>query len=401
MTPIKLLLCCSLTLFTKSSLSQALKYTAQQATSIHDSIHKSRWDIGGGLSHYSFRHMSEFFPVAIIQKSQKPHLLPLNIKKPLGNIEIELRTDTVTLEHFLRNKHVSGFIVVQNGAIIYEQYSGMLPGDQHTLQSVTKVITATIITQLAIEGKLLLTNPIDHYIPELKGTAWQGISIKDILDMNSGIEGAEINGNAFTNAEHPYYKFESALGVLPRTKSTPASVYQYITTLKKLRAPGTKPEYHSVNTFILGWLAEKLTGSKYTDIISEKIWKPMGAESDAYVCLSDTGVPWFHGGISATLRDLARFGMLYTSNGIARHKGKIVTMPQIDAIYAGQQHAFQWDFAKKGEGILKTGFGNQGLYIHPEKNIVIAYFNYVDKDWNIINMLPVVKAVVKAIAPGK
>lgn len=120
----------------------------------------------------------------------------------------------------------------------------------------------------------------------------------------------------------------------------------------------------------------------------------MGASSDAYVCLSDQGIPWSHGGISATLRDLVRFGMLFTHSEIkAKHESlisfqqlkEIFDAPPIENSFAPFKWAYQWDLANDGI-MMKAGFGGQALYIHPEKEIVIACYNYVDEDWGM-NMI--------------
>ena len=132
----------------------------------------------------------------------------------------------------------------------------------------------------------------------------------------------------------------------------------------------------------------------------------MGASADAYVCLSDKGIPWYHGGISATLRDLARFGMLYTKSEIQNRKESLISFNQLKDIFDAKpiespiapfKWAYQWDIASDGI-MMKSGFGGQALYIHPEKEIVIAYYNYVDKDWGM-NLISdaVVNEIIKAL----
>src|SRR5690606_34228911 len=117
--------------------------------------------------------------------------------------------------------------------------------------------------------------------------------------------------------------------------------------------------------------------------------KPMGASSHAYICMSDKGVPWAHGGVSATLRDLARFGMLYTTSEIEANKEHTISLaqlkdifetPQVDFGFEKLQWGYQWDVARESF-IMKTGFGGQVLLIDPERDLVIAYFNHVDEDW--------------------
>ncbi|MBA4057197.1 MAG: hypothetical protein C0490_20965 [Marivirga sp.] len=395
--------------WTLFSYAQQLHYTVRETEIIRDSINQSRWDIGGRLSHYSFRYMSELFPVGIIHKSSTPYLFNYSPKKSIDNIRINSKTNTLAFEDYLKKLHIASIIVVHKGTIVYEKYFSMLPEDQHSLQSVTKVITSTLITSLINEKKINIDQSIEKYIPDLKDTDWHGISVRDILNMRSGMDSKsiEFETGPFTNPQHKNYQLESALGILPKADNTPSSAYEFIKGLKKDKAAGSNAEYSNINTFVLGWLAEEVTGKKYTDLISEMIWKPMGASSNAYVCLSNKGTPWSHGGMSATLRDLARFGMLFTNAEIKKRKESMISFGQIKEIFDAPpienpigpfKWAYQWDLASDGV-LMKGGFGGQALYIHPEKEIVIAYYNYVDKDWGINNMISdkALNEIIKAI----
>lgn len=133
----------------------------------------------------------------------------------------------------------------------------------------------------------------------------------------------------------------------------------------------------------------------------------MGASSNAYVCVSDKGVAWMHGGISATLRDLARFGMLYTHSDVKARKESFISFSQLKEIFNAPaidfgfekfHWGYQWDVARDGI-LMKGGFGGQAILVHPEKEIVIAYFNHIDKDWGIINMLSwnAINSIIKAV----
>lgn len=389
------------------SSAQQLHYSAQEAEMIHDSINQSRWDIGGRLSQYSFRYMSEFFPVGIINKSDKPFQFINKPGKSFDKITIKLKKDTISFEDYLKKLHIVSFIVVHKGTIVYEKYFSMLPEDQYTLQSVTKVITSLLVTNLINEKKIDINQSIEQYIPELKNSDWQGISVKDILNMRSGIDNKSIDFETgpFTNPKHKNYQLESALGILPKADNTPSSVYKCIAEMKRDTVAGIQAAYSNINTFVLGWLAEKVTGKKYSDLVAERIWQRMGGSSDAYICLSDKGIPWSHGGISVTLRDLARFGMLFTKSEIKAKNESLISFEQLKEIFDAPpiensfipfKWAYQWDLASNGI-IMKGGFGGQALYIDPEKEIVIACHNYVDKDWgmNIISdaaLIEIIKA---------
>lgn len=392
--------------------AQQLHYSPKEVENIHDSIKKSRWDVGGRLSQYSFRYMSEFFPIGMIHKSSQPYQFQYKPNKSFEKIVVKGESGTLSLQDYLKELHVASFIVVHKGAIVYEQYFSMLPEDQHTLQSVTKVITATIITSLINEQKIDINKSINNYIPELGASDWKGISVKDILNMRSGMDTRSIDFETgpFTNPQHKNYQLESALGILPKAGNTPSSVYEYIATLKRDTVAGLNAAYSNINTFVLGWLAEKVTGRKYCDLVTERIWKPMGASSNAYVCLSANGIAWPHGGVSATLRDLARFGMMYTATEIKARKESLISLKQLQEIFAAKpistplgpfKWAYQWDMASDNV-LLKTGFGGQALYIDPNKEIVIAYFNYVDHDWGM-NLISdaALSAIMKTASDAK
>lgn len=385
---------------------QQLYYTIEESAAIHDSINHSRWDVGASLSSYSFRYMSEFFPTAIIHKPTSPYPFRYKPKKSIDSLKLD--SSKVSFDEYLSARHINSLIVVQKGTIVYEKYFSMLPEDQHTIQSINKVITSTLVTHLINEKKIDINQSIEKYIPELKGSDWQGISVKDILNMRSGMDSASIDFETgpFTNPKHKNYQLESALGLLPKADNTPTSVYKFIIDLKRERAPGLKAEYSNINTFVLGWMVEKVTQKKYAELVTEMIWKPMGASSDAYMCLSEKGIPWPHGGMSVTLRDLARFGMLYTKSEIIAQKESIISFKQlkeifdtapIDNMFAPFKWGYQWDLASDGI-IVKGGFGGQILLVHPEKEIVIAYFNFPDKDWGINNMISdkAVSEIIKA-----
>ncbi len=380
-----------------SSIAQQKVYSAKEAYAIHDSINKSTWFGGGRLTHYSFLHMSEFFPTSLIYKPSKPGSFKSKSSEAIGKIQIKTDTLIMSFEDYLLKEHVNSIIIISKGNIVFEKYYSMPEEGLHTLQSVTKVITAALIARLENDGKVNLSDPVDLYIPELKATAWEGISVKHILNMRSGIEGAEgVPGDPFTDPNHAYYKFESALGLLPYGSTTPASVYDYVGTLKRKWQPGEKREYHSVNSFVLGWIGEKITGRKYADLVTEWLWQPMGAESNAYVCVSKDGVPWSHGGISSTLRDLARFGLLFTYSDIKRRKESIISFRQLNTMFEERTQTYQWGYASKKEGMSKSGFGGQGLYVHPERDIVIAYYNYSDPGWQDPTMWPEFQQVINS-----
>ena len=162
---------------------------------------------------------------------------------------------------------------------------------------------------------------------------------------------------------------------------------------------GISNDYSGINTFILSWLIEKVTGKRYTDILESEIWQPMGAESDGLMLTPKRNSMAVFGGISSTLRDLGRFGLLFTPSGSKSvisndYLKKIqqggrpelleesVSIP-FNILVDGEKPVFstyQWDFTMADGDFYKSGFHGQGLYLSPKKDLVIAYFGTYNKD---------------------
>jgi CubicO group peptidase (beta-lactamase class C family) len=180
--------------------------------------------------------------------------------------------------------------------------------------------------------------------------------------------------------------------------------------MKRARPPGEALEYSSVNTFLLGWVAEEVTDTPYPELIEREIWQPMGAENDAAILVgSPSGAPVIASGVSLTLRDLARFGLLFTPSGRRAPGGSdVVTDATIQRIRnSGRPDSFvgdigqfmldnlggerpasftsrQWDFVTEEGDFSKAGWGGQGLYVSPRRDLVIAYYGTPREDdvWN-------------------
>jgi CubicO group peptidase (beta-lactamase class C family) len=264
--------------------------------------------------------------------------------------------------------------------------------------SVSKVFAGTLIAILEDRGQLDSRATVETYLPELRGSGWDGVSVRDVLDMTSGIDCDELAPEAYHDTESAYYPFEESLGLIPTFPGSRYSTWEYVATLKRAKAPGQAYDYTSVNTFILGWLAERISGRRFADLLSEEIWSRIGAESDALISSSRCGAVAHHGGMVMRLRDLARFGLLFTPSWPVvsdtqvvseRHLRQITDggRPEIfDTGPLGQRlleqlaparplhNSWQWDFVMPDHDFYKGGFGGQGLYISPTRDLVFAFF---------------------------
>jgi CubicO group peptidase (beta-lactamase class C family) len=351
-------------------------------------------------SRYALIHTSEFFPVSLIRRSGVIRTLPEAPRSDVG--AVEAKTDAfgqLKLDDFLARSQTDGFIVLHHGRIVYERYPHMRPTDHHLLWSVSKPFAGLLVAQLAAEGKVDIHAPIERFIPALANTAWQGTPVIDILDMASGMNALENDEeNTWDRPELTVFQYESSLGLLRRTPATDHSTYEIVAAIPRLRPSGERFEYVSVNTFVLGWLVESVTHQPYADAISERIWSKVGAESDAAIVTAPrTGATAPHGGITTSLRDLARYGLLYTPSGGAG-KDAVVPPGYIKAIQQGGRPAlvaqaapgskvavtgwaepahhftYQWDAVWPDGDFYKGGYRGQGLYISPSRDLVVAFF---------------------------
>lgn len=373
-------------------------YTQEQMKTLFPKFDKATWNVEGqDFSRFVYLNTSQFFPQALIHRGGPIADLAFAPDPQIGKIRAKTEEGELTLDEWSAD-HLDACIVIKDGQIIYEKYPRMRPFDKHIWWSVSKSVAGTIVGILEEQGLVDVSEPVETYVDQLKGTDWEGTPVIDILDMASGMTGLEADDpEAYTNSESPYGLFEASLGTQPMTPKTMFSTYDYLATLKRQKPSGMKFEYTSVNTFVLGWIAESVTNKPYAQLVSEVFWQKMGAESDGSIIVSPAGAASSHGGISSTLRDLGRYGMLFTPSWDKVANDKVVSDAVIRTIqttgrsqifetglispkineYMGEKVAFetrQWDFVLEDGDFGKSGYHGQTLYISPSKDLVVASF---------------------------
>jgi len=302
---------------------------------------------------------------------------PLNSDRPM------------TWRQSLDANYTDGIVVLHKGRVVYERYFGVLkPEGQHGAMSVTKTFVGTLAAMLAAEGKLDPGKRVDHYVPELAASAFGSATVRQVMDMTTGIKFSE--NYADPNAE--VWAHGAAGNPLPKPKdyTGPRSYYEFLQTVKPEGVHGEAFHYRTANTDALGWILARVTGRSVAQLLSERIWSPMGAEQDAYMSVDSIGTPFAGGGLSAGLRDLARFGEMIRNNGVANGRQVVPAMAVADI----RRGASQADFAKAGYKQLPgwsyrnmwwvthnehgafaaRGVHGQTIYIDPKAEMVIARF---------------------------
>ena len=348
------------------------------------------WDKGGSLSHWVYTHMSEVFPVAVVRRGGTIIDLPQQLRPEIGALKLSGKDQPdQTLDQFVNNGAVDGCIVLHAGKIVYEKYPTIQPNDVHLIFSVTKALVSTTLAILEDQGKIDLQKPVENYLPELKGSAWAGIRLRDVADMRSGIEGDESSPDAYRNPAHKEYQREATLGWEPRTApnlpeaARRGDLLAFLGTLKAEHEPGETWTYTSSNTSVLGEVITRMTGKSLADHISDLIWSKIGAERDASIVVNEKKFPEAAAGMSATLRDVARFGLLFIKNpGPAQRN--VISEQIVKRIFTSRGTAldergmlpltYQWDMLNDKGEMVKGGWAGQLLYINREKDVVVAYF---------------------------
>ena len=364
------------------------------SSAMRDQVTIENWDKGGEVTHWVYLHPSEVFPAGVVRREGPVVELPEALRPEIANLVLkEEDGSSRTLQEFINNGAVDGCIVLHQGKVLFEEYPMMGSNDLHLMFSVSKVFVTTALAILEDLGTIDLRKPVESYLPQLKASAWAGTRLRDIADMASGMEGSETGNEAYRDPAHKQFQLEATLGWQPRTASNlPAAVRQgdlpgFLGTIKRARKPGETWAYTSSNTAVLGEVMERITGKSLSNVISELIWSKMGAEHDALLLQNERGYPVAHAGMVATLRDLARFGLLFTkSAGPAQRE--IVSEKILHRIFKegrpellAKDHppgmlplTYQWDMlSDKGE-MAKGGWAGQLLYVNREKNVVVAYF---------------------------
>ena len=210
----------------------------------------------------------------------------------------------VDLSTILAATSTDAWIVLHDGVVVDERYPrGWETGALHPLLSITKTVVGAVTGILIGQGRLDPRAPVAAYLPELAGSGYGGATLRDVLDMRSGVRFDEDYANPNSDVN--------------RMGATPAGWQSFLREVVADRPHGGPFEYRSVETEVLGWACERASGSAMPQLISELIWQPMGAENDAALLLDPVGAPIHDGGMLATARDVARFGQLLLAGGAA------------------------------------------------------------------------------------
>jgi CubicO group peptidase (beta-lactamase class C family) len=327
----------------------------------------------------NFRAVYKTFPHSTMKKGDTPY----QFKYAKTDIPetFTFNGETISIKEFLELTGTTGFLIMKDDTILFEEYyQDEKEDDRHILFSVTKSFISALVGIALEEGKFdSVEDPITKYVPELKGSAFDGVSIKNILHMSSGVAFNEDYGDLTSDVN----RMSAVIGLGGSLDEFTADLTDTVFE------PGTYNDYVSVNTHVLGMLLSRVTGESVTNYLTRKIWQPIGMEYDGYFSVDGKNVEVTMGGLQASLRDIAKMGRLYL------HKGnwegsQIVPTAWIDAsldvsaphLAPGHNnpksgtpfgYGYQWWLPVNPRGdFYAAGIYHQFIYIDPTNNVVIA-----------------------------
>jgi len=257
----------------------------------------------------TFRNIDRLFPTRIVKRGEHVYPLPA-ASNQLENFQFESAGKVYDLYDYLSLNRVSGMIVIRGGEVLFEQY--LLGNDETTRwmsMSVVKSIAATLVGMAIRDGYIgSIDDPVTTYLEELKGSAYEGVSVKHLLQMASGVDWNE----TYTDPTSDRRAMLEA-----QIAQRPGGILALMASLDRAAAPGTRWNYSTGETQVVGALVAAATGKHVADYLSEKLWSRMGMEADANWWLeSEDGLEIGGSGLSARLRDYARFGLFLLNGGM-------------------------------------------------------------------------------------
>jgi CubicO group peptidase (beta-lactamase class C family) len=324
----------------------------------------------------TFEHSDTLFPAKVVE--HKGPVRPLSAAaNSLKNVSFESGGNQYDLFDYLAYNRVAGLLILKDGKVAFEDYElGTGPETRWPSFSIAKSVSSTLVGAAVQQGLIKsLDEPITQYLPELRGGAYEGVSIRNVLRMASGVKWDE----TYTDPKSDRRKLLEA-----QLAQKPGAILAYMNALQKAGAPGSIWNYSTGESFLAGALLERVTHKPLATYLSETLWSPLGMEKGATWWTESPGGMGLSGsGLGAALRDYGRFGLFVQQGGVIDGK-RIV--PEGWFREAGSAHViggktvdygYFWWPIPAGDPIHQGAFQaigifGQHMYISPKERLVIV-----------------------------
>ena len=337
-------------------------------------------------------HIRELLPTTRISRGiGAPDPLPYAMDNGINDISfMPMGSDTqMNWRESLAANYTDGLLILHKGKIVYEYYNGCLSETgKHAAMSMTKSLTGLLAEVLVAEGKLDDEATVDSLVPELKNSAFGSATVRQVMDMTTALDYSE----DYADPEADIWQYSAAASPLPKPSdySGPEGYFEYLQTVEQNGDHGDAFGYRTVNSDALGWIIARVSGKSVANLLSERLWNPLGTEQDAYMTIDAKGTPFAGGGLSAGLRELGRIGLLMLNKGKYKNR-QLFPESVVNAIQAGgDKKAFAkagyttlpggsyrsmwWIFNNANGAYAARGVHGQTIYIDPTANMVLVRF---------------------------
>jgi len=357
-----------------------------------------------GVQVVTFEHSDALFPINRVPRSKTVQPLPPAATR-LKNVRFQSRGTEYDLFDYLADNRVAGLLILKDGKVVLEDYElGAGPDTRWISFSMAKSISSTLVGAALKQGLIVsLDDPLTRYLPQLKGGAYEGVSVRNILQMASGVKWDE----TYTDPRSDRRKLLDI-----QLEEKPGGILDYMNGRSRVGPPGSIWNYSTGESFLVGALLEAATHKPLATYLSETLWSRLGMERDATWWVESPGGMGLAGsGLGATLRDYGRLGLLVQRDGFI---GSEQIVPAGWFEEAGRAHTiggnpvdygYLWWPIPAGDPIHRGAFEARGIfgqhmYINPKEKVVIVVLSARPKPEAALSPLddvPFFAAVVKAL----
>ena len=325
----------------------------------------------------TFRNIDRLFPTRVVRHGASVRELPVN-SRTFGDFSYTSDGKTYDLYDVLSLNRVSGLLIIKDGEVVFEKYLlGNTRDTRWMSMSVVKSMTATLIGAAIQDGHIeSIDDPIVRYLPRFTDTAYDGVTVRQVLQMTSGVAWNETYTDPTSDRRR---MLEAQIG------QKPGDILDLMGELPRAAEPGPRWNYSTGETHVAGALVRAATGMPVADYLSEKIWSKAGMEADANWWLeSPDGLEVGGSGLSATLRDYARFGLFLLEEGVV---GDEQVLPDVWMAEAGTPKTINGEVVEYGymlwplhnNSYAAIGIFGQFVFVDPDKDLVVAMWSAQSK----------------------
>ena len=329
----------------------------------------------------NFINMNKLFTTSeTIQPSSKAKPLPKSDKPFSLPSTFYFEDKDQDLNAALKHFKTDGLLIIKEGEIVYEEYfNGNSQTTRHISWSVAKSFLSSLVG-IAVNDGLIddINDPITKYLPDFKNTGYDGVTIKNILQMSSGV----LFNEDYADPNSDINKFGVAI-------ARGTSFRDFAKTLTKDKEQGTYNHYVSIDSQMLGLLLDKVTDMPLREYLQMHIWEKIGMEDEAYYLADNEDVDLALGGLNATLRDYAKFGLLYLNKGKWDNEQVVpeawvdashtMDLPHLQPAAGDDLSSSDWGYGYQwwvpgfpNTDYTASGVYNQYIYVDPVTETVIA-----------------------------